>query len=372
MEKHKQQQQQQQHKKKAAPEQKGEASKSGNPPAQRSETINARKSALQEFSGQVQLPVAGTGAGFVRTGSVSFNPGDPGINKRTALLSAAWSEWRCRRLTMKYVPDGSAFAADNQTGEVIINFNENWYTTVSIDADSARSKYPSAVGNAWKAVQLHCDPKILKQWRYLRSSEGSQGVDANLYDIMCEVLTFNTPSTNFVGWIEFAGLVEFRGNYVPQTTSVVRTNKIFSFAETTNQTLNSGVLAQLVAPSASIFGGGTSGIMPHSMLTGCTIDLLGMTTLKGGTYTYTCMAQFIGTTVTSHSLSPIFTLPPGGFERGSDWTMAGGSFTTCTAVCTGVVCVPEEASGQMVFQVGVTGTGTLQCQDWSLEIIALV
>jgi hypothetical protein len=342
----------------------------GNPPPQRNEMKKAEKEKFAQFSGQVTA-VTVNGSTTSQTYSVSFNPGDPLINKRTALLSAAWSQWRCRKLKFRWVPNGSAFASNNQTGEVVLNMNENWYTSISPNADSARSKFPSRTGNAWESCEINASAAALSKWRYLRGNRGAQGADANLYDILFEFFVAGTPNANLLGYLEFSGEIEFRGNYVPQETAAVRTNKIQASREADDQIISSGVAAQLLMeePNATLTGN-----LKNSHLTGAWIYADGHVELTGGTYRIDAMATVTGTTLTQCRLEIIPTYGAGAQFRHNPFTRFGSTYSVAAETMStwATFVIPEEAEGSFIVVATCAGTGTITVLEHTLLIQSFI
>jgi len=305
---------------------------------------------------KTQIPGVIAGSTNFAAYTLSINPGDPNIDPRLALMSQAWSRFKFRNLKARWVPLGSAFSAANQTGEVVINFNANWYSAYSSTVSMATEKGPAKLGDAWKSFSVKCTADILGPKRTLRSNWGSNAMDMRTTDILMEVIVAGTPNTSNIGYVELSGDCEFFDAYVQNTTIAPRTNKLFAVTGNGTQTLTSGVTAQIVFPYANqlpnSFNSGVQEVARTAGNTGYTVS--------GGTYKATVKAYVSATTITGISAD----INPGGASMilGGGGMGAGGTGFSCssfTVIDDCVFTIAEDSAGTLSTDITVTGTGTI-------------
>lgn len=335
---------------------------SNNPPAASSSSRPARGH-RETFSEQLPTSLNGTTTGASQM--ISVNPGDSTIFTRLYQLANLYQEYRFHKLKVRYIPNGSAFAANNQTGEIVIAATENFHSSPSVSVSAARSRTPSVAGNAWEPLTLTVPNSILGRWRSLRSSSSCFGAEPNMFDFLIEVFLYQTPNTNGLGYIEMTGDVEMRGDYVTNVTLPALTNRCWAMIQTANQTVSSSVNADLVITGASI--------LPNSIVSGVYSPSGVYFGLAGGTYRIEARAYVQATTITSGVLTPIVTgayytniMPSNPGIGGSTFSVGGIELTSAS-----VVAIPEDSSGNVKFQINVIGTGTITVNDWNVCVIAL-
>jgi len=308
-----------------------------------------------------QLPFQFTGTTGFTSNIFSVNPGDVNLFSRLAAVAKLYTYWRFSRLRICFVPEGSAFAANNQTGETCLNFIQDWFGSSPSSMQIARARLPSKAGNAWVPSYLDVPRDLLKGWRYVRDCQGTAGADPRLYDFVASLSVQNTPNASNIGYICFEGEVDFCQEYVPNAASAIIAtfqNKVLSALSNAAQTIPSGVITQLNAASA---------IYPANML-GQGMSIIGFSpfdlSLAPGTYKVTTVVEVTATTILSISLA----LPniPGVAYQASPVATRGGS-TYSTAVDNlsrvDVIIVPESVTAGLQSicpTINVSGTGTIQ------------
>jgi hypothetical protein len=304
------------------------------------------------------------------TYTYSLNPGDSTIFPRLALLSQAWTMYIFRSLRAVWYPLGSAFAGANQTGQMVWNFQNNWYSAPSNSLSMADAKKPSKLGNAWEPFSTKCSPDILNRRRYLRSSVASGGLDMRLTDILAEFVVDGTPSTASIGRIELEGEVEFSTDYVANPTYPPRTNKGYAYQFLTQNVASAVVTALDITGGTELSNtyntGVVAGVAPSPTTTFA---------LYGGNYFIRFQAYVTGTTITQGYIDIV---PGAGIAQqiGSSIANLGGSTFSASAMTwhdTLFVTVPEDATNPatLQFEVKITGTGTLTVVGSAMYIIAL-
>jgi hypothetical protein len=299
-----------------------------------------------------QLPDGFLGSTTFALNSVSVNPGDVGVFPRLALIAQAFTKYRFKSLRAQWQPLGSAFATNNQTGEVCLNFNPNWYSANATSMSQAASRKPSVVGKAWEVCSVHCTKDILSPWRYLRSVIGSGGHDMRLTDILCELAVSATPNSSALGYLVLDGEVEFAVDYVASLVTAPRTNKIFPI-QFNAQTVSSGV-------SAYLSNAGTS-VMPNSLNSGVVQESVSEWHLWGGNFLIIAQAYITGTTITQGYLDITISGAVGSWLTPLA-NFGGSTFSASAYTCNDiVVCTVSEDGSPAIFKLlaNFTGTGTL-------------
>jgi hypothetical protein len=307
-----------------------------------------------------QLPFQFTGTTGFTANVFSVNPGDVNLFSRLAAVAKLYTYWRFSRLRICFIPEGSAFAANNQTGETCLNFIQDWFGSAPGTMQIARARLPSKAGNAWVPSTLDVPKAFLKGWRFVRDSQGTAGADPRLYDFIAALSIQNTPNAANIGYLAFEGEVEFSQEYVPNAASAVIAtfqNKVLTRLSNAAQTVPSGVNTALffnspIAP-ANELGQGMSVINTGPL----------NVSLAPGTYKITTVIEYAATTVTLAFLQ----LPniPGVAFQASPSVGKGGSTYSVTVdslMRVDVIVVPESVTAGLQNigpTVTITGTGTI-------------
>lgn len=312
---------------------------------------------LQEF--KEQLPFNLTGSATFTVRPISLNPGDPTLFTRLAAVVKLYTYYRWVSLRLKFIPEGSAFATDNQKGEVGIMFQAEWYGSQPNSMPVFRARLPSTVGDAWKPLSLQVPSKLLRTWRYTRDTLGTSGADARVSDLVAIWGANATPNTNAIGYMMVEGVVALSQEYVPVTDAVTATwqNRMLVANTTTAQTVTSGVAVGLALTGATLsantfgFGAQILGYGPLNLQ------------LYPGTYRLEATVEVTATTITSLALwfptvagTSMFTSQVAQ-RSGSTYSTAADSITAIS-----YIIVPETAVGGIQGigpTVQVTGTGTV-------------
>lgn len=336
--------------------------KSNNPPPASSTTRPVRGH-RETFSEQLPYSLNGTTTGASQM--IAVNPGDQTIFTRLYQLANLYQEYRFHKLKIRYIPNGSAFAANNQTGEIVIAATDNFHSSPSVSVSAARARTPSVAGNAWEPITLTIPNSILGRWRSLRSSSSCLGGEPNMFDFLVEVYLYQTPNTNGLGYIEMTGDVEMRGDYVTNINNAPLTNRCWAMVQTNNQTVASGVATDLVVTGASI--------LPNSIISGV-YNAAGVTFgIAGGTYRIEARAYVQGTTITSCVLVPNIFGASYSNKMPSNPGIGGPTFSVGGLEVSNVIVVsiPEDYTGNVTYTITVIGTGTLTINDWNVCVLAL-
>jgi hypothetical protein len=298
--------------------------------------------------------------GFL-SATLSVNPGDVNLFLRLAAVAKLYTYWRFTKLRLMFIPEGSAFAANNQTGEICLNYIQDWFGSAPSSMQIARARLPSKAGNAWVPVVLDVTSKLLKGWRYVRDAPGTAGADPRLYDFAVAISVQNTPNASAIGYVCFEGEVEFAQEYVPNAASaIVATwqNKIYTALSNAAQTLVSGVTASLALASP---------IIPANQL-GQGMALIGFSpaniSLAPGTYKITTIVQVSATTITGMFLElpnipgVAYQASPNVIRNGSTYSVSADTLSRID-----VIVVPESITAGLQSicpTISVIGTGTIQ------------
>lgn len=336
--------------------------RSNNPPpaSTSAKTVRGHR---EVFSEQVPASINGNATGASQM--ISVNPGDSTLFTRLYQLANLYQEYKFHKFKVRYIPNGSAFAANNQTGEIVIAATDNFHSSISPSVSAARARTPSVSGNAWEPITFNVPSSIIGKWRSLRAGLTAVGAEPNIFDFLLEIFVYQTPNTNGIGYIEFTGDVEMRGDYVTNTVNAPLTNRMWSMVQTGNQALVSGAAADLTITGASI--------SPNSLLSGVYSPAGVFVGLAGGSYKVEARAYVQGTTVTSVVLVPVVTGASYSSAMPSNPGIGGSSFSVggIEVSHSFVVTIPEDTTGNLKYTINVVGTGALTVNDWSLTILAL-
>lgn len=326
-------------------------------------TTYVKGSGEHAFKGLLATAFLGSTGGTVYT--VSLNPGDPSIMPRLSTMAQAWTQYKFTKLRLRWVPNGSAFANNNQTGEVVINSSTNWYSASSNTLPMASEKLPATTGNAWETFRLDVPKEILGRLRFVRGNTGGSGADMRLFDILVEVGVFGTPNANICGWLEASGAVEFSGDYTPNLTIAPRTNRVYAVEGLGTQTLVSG------AATTISFAGA---VMDNSYNSGVTREAsFSQFLLAGGTYHIKVRLYLSATTITAANID----IEPTGEAQeigGAISNIGGSTFSVAALTLTDEVLVTvaeDTLLGSFGVSSTVTGTGTITVAAASLYVTTL-
>lgn len=229
-----------------------EVRKAGGKPAktrpkrpQRNQDHSTGRRISQTFS--EQLVTAIPGATSVVTTVITINPGDANAFPRLFQVAKLYTYWKFKRLTIKWMPNGSAFAAANQTGEVVLAYTNDFYGAPPTSVPVARSRAPNVVGEAWMEKTLHVPKELLDKVRYVRDSQSTGAADARLYDALVYLMAAGTPTNGSIGYLTIDGEVEFWEDYTPNTLLTLGPlqNRATFMLQNVSQALTTGVSAFL-------------------------------------------------------------------------------------------------------------------------------
>lgn len=315
----------------------------------------------QKFSEQWTTPVSGA-TGY-SVGNVYPNPGDSSVFSRLSSLAACYTEYRYKTFRLKYLPLGSAFATNNNSGEVVLSAVGNFYTSPPSSMQGARAITPNVAGDAWVESELHVTQDILGKWRKVRSNVATSGADANSFDFVLMVSVQATNNTNSIGYLLFDGEVEFRGDYYQNVAFPPRTNMVWSMWQPNSQNLAaSGGTYVLTTSGATIcYGQALTGVVVQS----------NTFYLYGGTYCVIVRCNFTATGGTSAALTcqnvtnMYFSNQP--TSANNSW-----SFTTMQMCETYTMAVVEDgAPGTFNLAATMYGASALNVVNWAITILAL-
>lgn len=314
----------------------------------------------QTFCEQFPTPVAGTTSFSV--GNIYPNPGDSTVFSRLSTLAACYTEYRYTKLKITYLPLGSAFAANNQSGEIVLSANGNFYSAAPSSVQGARAITPNRYGDAWETQTLSVTQDILGRWRKIRSNSATNGADANLYDFVVMVSVLATPNTNNIGYIMLDGEVEFRGDYYQNVAYPPRTNQMWCVYQSANQNLPSSGVQYTASLSGAVVAYGTA-------LSGVSVSA-NTIYLAGGSYTVLASMRVTSAAGTSAEMA-VIGLSGQYFSNAAPCNMSH-AFTTITLSDHFTITVPEDAS-PATFSMGIRvyGTGAQNLVTWTLTVLSL-
>lgn len=326
-----------------------------------------------KFSEQSDPLLGSNGPGGV-TLPIALNPGDVDVFTRLPAVARMYNLWRFKSLRMAWVPLGSAFAANNQTGEVIVNLSADPYISMPNSVHVAASRRPRLRTEAWEPASFTVSHDMLRTWRYVRDSQAVGSGDARLTDILCTYSSWGTPNAQNIGYIEFSGEVELVQDYTPNSSLVgsanaqIRTN-VWAASYTTPVVLTSGVASNL---QLSL---GTQ--LRNSILSGASMSTISNTILllQPGTYRVNFACDVDGTTITTAAVN-MFSNGPSPFAQivgGGVNQLSGSTFSAVSVPLNvwGIYAVAEGDVAGVTIAVTLIGTGTLRVTSWELCVIAL-
>lgn len=314
-----------------------------------------------------QWPGTFTGATGLAVGIVTVNPGDATVFTRLANLSALYVEWRFTKFKVRWIPNGSAYAANNQSGEIVLSASSNFLSARSSNIGMARSRTPSAAGNAWQPFTFNVPmTSEFSRWRKLRSANGCLGTDPNQWDFMLEICSYQTPNANSIGYLEFTGVCEFRSSYNLNVVNPPYTAKLYAVKQSVSQTLTSSVTASLAMAGATV--------PINSVNSGVVLDTsLNRFQLAGGNYVIMMSVSCTGTTLTLVDLS----LAASANIYFTNSLLASSDIVNSTTVSaytahvTAFFAIAEDLVGGVTPTLTITGTGTLAAYEWNAVVLAL-
>lgn len=337
--------------------------RSNNPPSSISASTGPK---VHKESFSEQMPTTLSGSTSALAGTLSINPGDSSLFSRLVQLANLYQEYRFTKFKVRYIPNGSAFAANNQTGEIVLSATDNFHSARSSSVSIARARTPSCAGNAWEPLTLVVPGSICAKWRSLRSNTSTFGAEPNLFDFLVEVFVFQTPNSSNIGYIEFTGEVEMRGDYVSNLVNPVLTNRVWSMRQPNAQSVTSTTLTSL------LLAGMTS--QPNFISSGYQGAGTSALTFYGGTYLVLVRAMVSATTITSaYLLSAISGDVFNTAIPGATPDVGGSTFSAAAVELTDafIVVAAEDSTWQFAAQVNIIGTGTINVTNWSATVISL-
>ncbi len=324
-----------------------------------------------EFSEQSTSPLIGSTGTLSST--FSLNPGDSGNFPRLFKIARLYTYYRFKSLRVRYHPLGSAFAANNQTGEIVVGITDDWYSAPPDSIAVARSRKPCCAGEAWRELALVLPPALGNKWRFVRDGGGCQGNDARLYELSAQITSNGTPNSSQIGYLEMFGVVEFLEPYTPSIAVGPVTNRFLQAACNPSQSLTSGVPTFLQANSVSM--------SPASSLTGVTLSTSSTLTVgfSTGSYVLNMTVTFTSSALTGASLTWFPNGAPSGGTVTSTIPAVNSTFAAAatvtsysiTAIC--AVTIPESGTQSTVLPLcTVTGTGTtVAVQAYNITILSV-
>jgi len=317
---------------------------------------------VMKFSEQMVNYINGaTGIGVT---AISINPGDPSVFPRLSQMAKLFVYWRFKSLTIKWVPNGSAFAAANQTGELVLAYTNGWYDTPATTIPVARARAPNVVCEAWVEKALHVPSEELNKVRYVRDNPSASAADSRLYDALINVTVAGTPLTGGLGYLTLDGEIELWEDYTPITLATLAPlqNRLSAWYNTNAQVVLTGV--------QTFFGGPGTVTSLTSYLCGpvATIAATFGGFLATGTYSIKLTVYVTTTTslasiqLDSNIISALQTTS-GTLQKN---TVAG---TTYSFSREDWAVVAEGATATFAPNLTVVGVGTLTLQSWSIQII---
>jgi len=328
----------------------------------------------QKFSEQSQVPIAGTVNDIVY--AVPLNPGDPTTFMRLSKLSQLYNEYRFKSLKVTWMPQGSAFAANNQTGEIVLGVQKDFYSSLPSNVQTHRSRKPNIWGLAWEPKCLHVPRRFLSRWRSVRDTPAIPG-DARESDILLALSVNGTPSSGTIGFLQYEGEVELRDEYVVSVGGPIIQNHVSSFGTNTIQALTSGVAAYPVNSAGSnwinnVVGGGLAPWTP-GVITGTPLF-----SFAEGTWRVSVVFTVNATTMTNILVALLPSLAVGANQYASpsytrQWTGSTFSCSVWSGEVDQVFTIAEGGVSNAVypFQITVTGTGSIQLDNWTFTAVKL-
>jgi hypothetical protein len=317
---------------------------------------------VMKFSEQMLNYINGnTGIGVT---AISVNPGDPTVFPRLSQMAKLFVYWRFKSLTIKWVPNGSAFAAANQVGEVVVAYTNGWYDTPPTTVPVARARAPNVVCEAWVEKALHVPSEELNKVRYVRDNPSASAADARLYDSLINVTVAGTPLTGGLGYLILDGEIELWEDYTPVALATLAPlqNRLSSWYNTNAQVLTTAVQALLGGP-------GTITCLT-AYLGGPVITI--SATIAGAipTGTYSIKTTVYVTTTTSLASIQLDNTVTGALQS-TTGTIQKNSVagTTYSYTRDDWIVVAEGALANFAPSITVVGVGTITMQSWSVQIV---
>lgn len=296
----------------------------------------------------------------------TLNPFDP-VFTRLPSAAALYNLWRFTHLTVTWMPNGSAFAANNQTGQVVLSIGTDLYITPPNSIAIAASRKPAVVGDAWTPCHLKVPQSHLGMWRFVRDGAGVQGGDARLTDILMMATLAGTPNTNAVGYLLLEGEVELCQEYTPNSSQAgvqwgPFTSKLAAYYGG-GQALTTGVAKILPIFSAS-------NSLSASLLVGAYSISPDFMQFAPGSY----LVRMTVTVTAGTSLTAlVLAFTAGNFTQYSNlsFSKTGLALTADTMSAEWVGTVAEANTGLQQYSVTATGSGALTLTNFVVTVCAL-
>ncbi len=113
-----------------------------------------------------------------------INPGLAGTFPVGSPEAKNWTEWRCKRLMVEYIPTVSEFATQGQTGEVAIAVDYNAENELPTSMQQIQAMHFAGGGIPSRGFQFEASTKFINKAdpKYIRSGGPPVGEDLRLYD----------------------------------------------------------------------------------------------------------------------------------------------------------------------------------------------
>jgi len=327
---------------------------------------NGRKIERKFFKFSEQLVNYIPGYTGIGTQVITVNPGDPLVFPRLSQMCKLFVFWRFKKLRITWVPNGSAFAGANQTGEVVVAYTNGWYDTPPTTVPVARSRSPNMVCEAWIEKSMNVPAEELAKDRFIRDNPSASAADARLYDSLIVCTVAGTPNTSNIGYLTIDGELEVWEDYTPITTgNLAPLQNRHSFWYNTNDQV---VTTATITPFA---GPGTVQCIT-SYLCGPVVTVSGVVlwAVPAGTYKMTIEVYVMTTTsLASIEVTPnVASALQSTAGTNAKNTVAG---TTYSYSRTDSFVVAEGQTATIGPTVTIVGVGTITMKSWKVMIDTL-
>jgi hypothetical protein len=234
------------------------------------------------------------------SGSVAFtalkfaiNPGLAATFPVGSPEAKNWTEWRCKRLMVEYIPTVSEFATQGQSGEVAIGLDYNAENEVPTNMQQIEAMHFAGGGIPSRGFQFEASPRFINKAdpKYIRFGAPPVGEDLRLYD---------------------GGNLYFATNGCTNATQIGKLEVTYHFEVQLPTLLNQG--ATTVSPSTAWFQSAAAG------------ETAGLTTVDTPLLAATATANGLGVVNTAGSFVP----PAGNYIVDFQVTVATGTSAALT------------------------------------------
>lgn len=192
------------------------------------------------------------------TTSYAVNPGQaltfPWLSKQ----AAQWEKYRFESLEFYYKPEVSAYAANGQTGKIILSLDYDAADPPPANKTQCEDTDPHVDAMPYERILLRASPREMFQnsdAKYVRPGNLPGGADIKTYDVgNLAVSTIGNASTASVGELHVRYTVVFDVPVLESTSTVPRNNQVAWFQNSAAQTLTSTVSANLLLQTATVNG----------------------------------------------------------------------------------------------------------------------